>query len=829
MLPASLMLCFMVQRKMLEKINFLPGRKSRWFICLALLYVLLFSAYSNTFFSPPVLDDFHTFIIEPNVYFSSFSFDSLGKIVQTKFGISRFVPMFTFALNHKWGQGNIVVFHITNLVIHFCSVLSILFLLLVIFRFPKINPIYNGEKKYPTPLLPFLIAGLWALNPVQTNAVTYLVQRMTSLAALFYVLSIAFYLFARLKQVLYGFHYKYLPYYFFSFVSALFSFFSKQNSATLPLLILVAEFTLVNTIDLKKLFSKKRVLFFSILVGFILSVVFIKVVPGILQGYDHRHFTLSQRLLTELRVVTSYIFLLLFPLPCFMNFEHDVLLSTSLFSPLTTLFSLFFLLFIICLGWIARKKDPLIAFGIFWFFINLLIESTFIPLELMFEHRLYLPSVGFYVSLVLAGYMAVKRIVQINKIYSPDKCALAFAFILFSIFSMLTYSRNMAWQDAVTLYQDCVKKAPMKARNHSNLANAYAGIGEYDKAIRESEKAISLGIKGYEEYWVSAANIISSEANKENYSKAIKEGEKLLKEAPKWAKKNSYWSFLVEMGDIYLHEKKILLVYNKFLQSLSFLAICEDMPYKPLVEAKIIKSLQEAAKIGGKIAEKLNIDSDSPVAIPEKMANIFYSLNDYDQAYKYCQVGLNEYPDSAKCKKIKQEINDFRLANSKQKDKGTLKSKYVFHAFNSRFNFYMAIAYLLEKTYVSADSVVNFALTRARDLFPDSADVYILSSWLLYKNGKFEAAIREIDQAITLDPGFAQLWVNRGLYCMAKGNGKEAVVAFRKVLKMYPGYPHKNKLLGMISVAEKIGGSDSASSISQVNRGGNNEICKKNS
>jgi tetratricopeptide (TPR) repeat protein len=814
---------------MLENINFLSEEKSRWFICISLLYLLIFSAYSNTFFSPPVLDDFHSFIVEPNVYFSSFSLDSLEKIVQTKFGISRFVPMFTFALNHKWGQGSIAVFHITNLVIHFCSVLSILFFLLVIFRFPKINPICNGKKKYSTPLLPFLITGLWALNPVQTNAVTYLVQRMTSLAALFYVLSIAFYLFARLKMVLYGFHYKHLFYYCFSFISAILAFSSKQNSATLPLVIIVAELMFVSSINIKEIFFKKRVLFFLILVAFTSLIVFMKVFPGILQGYDHRHFTLGQRLLTELRVVTSYVFLLLFPLPSFLTLEHDPVLSSTLFSPLTTLLSLLFLLSIVCSGWLVRKKHPLITFGIFWFFINLCIESTFIPLELKFEHRLYLPSVGFYLSLVICGYMLLKKFDSINKIYSQERCALAFVFILFSVFSMLTYSRNMVWQDAVTLYQVCVKKAPMKARNHSNLACAYAGIGEYDKAIDESEKAISLGKKGYEEYWVSASNIISSKANKGDYQKAIERGEKLLQEAPSWAKKNSYWSFLIKMGDIYLHEGKILLAYNRFLQSLSFLSICEDMPYKPLVETKIITCLRKTVEIGGETAKKLNIDVNSPVAIPEKMAGIFFSLNDYGQTLKYCQIVLNEYPDSKKCKMIKQTIENIKLANNKQKDKGTLKSKYVFHAFTSKFNFCMAAAFILEKSDVPANNLIDFLLTKAKESYPDSPDIYILSSWLLYKNCKFDAAIEEIDQAIILDPNFAQPWVNRGLYFLAKGCGEEAVAAFQTALKMYPGYPHKNKLLGMIRAAEKIGSSDSTFSVNQTNRGECREIYKKRS
>jgi hypothetical protein len=324
--------------------------------------------------------------------------------------------MLTFALDFKLGKGSIGTFHLTNLVIHFLVAAALFFFLSTLFDSKELNPYIDGRRRFPSPILPFLITGLWALNPVQTNAVTYLVQRMTSLAALFYLLSLGLYLSARWKHREKGLNCIVAVYYSLFFITFLSALMCKQNTATLPIVILLLETVFINPHFIKRVFKNKRL--FAFLCLFALAMVlgvFYNLFPNGI-SYTHRHFTLSQRLLTELRVLVSYIFLLLLPLPRFMNLEHDVTISSSLFSPMTTLWSLLFLVLIVGVGWRIRKKYPLISLGIFWFFLNLLMESTIFPLELKFEHRLYLPSVGFYLTLVVIGFILTKNISTLNKI-----------------------------------------------------------------------------------------------------------------------------------------------------------------------------------------------------------------------------------------------------------------------------------------------------------------------------------------------------------------------------------------------------------------------------
>lgn len=637
-----------------------------YLICSLILSLLIFYAYSNTFYAPLVLDDFHSFVEEPKVHVSLLDYESLQDLTKTKFGINRFIPMLTFALDFRLGKGNIGTFHLTNLVIHFLVAAALFFFLSTLFDSQELNPYIDGRRRFPSPILPFLITGLWALNPVQTNAVTYLVQRMASLAALFYLLSLGLYLSARWKHREKGLNCIVAVYYSLFFITFLSALMSKQNTATLPIVILLLEVVVINPHFLKRVFENKRL--FAFLCLFALAMVlgvFYSLFPNVLDGYSHRHFTLWQRLLTELRVLVSYIFLLLLPLPRFMNLEHDVTISSSLFSPMTTLWSLLLLVLIVGVGWRIRKRYPLISLGIFWFFLNLLIESTILPLELKFEHRLYLPSVGFYLTLVVIGFIFTKNISTLNKIRTPHLAAIVLCFILFSIFSMLTYRRNMDWQDAVTLYEDSVKKAPMKARTHANLAKAYAEAGRYDKAIQEAESAISLGQKGYEDYWVAACNIVASLIAKKHFEQGIKSGEQLLNHAPEDAKKNAYPLFLANLGTAYTHEKRYDLAYDTFYKGLKWLTF-SDSPHLLMLEAKMVGLLKEIHQNDDNLARGLLIDSDDAASIDGKMANIFFSLRDYDRAIKYCQKALSKNPGSSGCLTIKQNIEDIKLANKLQ-------------------------------------------------------------------------------------------------------------------------------------------------------------------
>ena len=206
-----------------------------------LLFVFLFIglSYSNTLYSPPVLDDRSAFINNHSVYIDNLSWASLSQIHGGQFGRHRFIPMLSFAVDHLLGQGSLAQFHLTNILIHILATIAVYFLLLGLTK----TSIGLKGLTFVTPgLFSLFVAALWALHPIQTNVVTYLVQRMASLAALFYFASLASYVWARISKSGSTQTTVWLAFTLFT----LGAFFCKENTATLPLAVLMIEMIFIS-------------------------------------------------------------------------------------------------------------------------------------------------------------------------------------------------------------------------------------------------------------------------------------------------------------------------------------------------------------------------------------------------------------------------------------------------------------------------------------------------------------------------------------------------------------------------------------------------------
>ena len=177
-----------------------------------------------------------------------------------------------------------------------------------------------------------------------------------------------------------------------------------------------------------------------------------------------------------------YISLIFFPHPIRLNLDYDFPLSLSLVDPVTTLFSFVFLFCIFIVAIVLAKKERLISFCILWFLGNLVIESSVIPLELVYEHRTYLPSMFFVLLIIVVFY----RFVHMAKVRIGIIC------IIIVIFSLWTYQRNKVWSDEGDLLQDIVKKSPYKARCYNNLAVYYLKNSKYEKGLDQLYKALEL-------------------------------------------------------------------------------------------------------------------------------------------------------------------------------------------------------------------------------------------------------------------------------------------------------------------------------------------------
>jgi tetratricopeptide (TPR) repeat protein len=454
-----------------------------------LLFLLVLAAYSNTFQTAWHLDDYPNIVENSRLRITDLSFDSLFKTLFSHpgsgNGFRRPLAWPTFALNWYFGKDDVTGFHTVNLIIHLLTAALLFLTILNLFKSPNLRGRYPGGEQ----AIALLAATLWVINPIQTQAVTYIVQRMALMAAMFYILGIYFYIKARIDQ----FAVRRILYYLGCFFSFVFACGSKENAIMLPAALVLLEMVFFQNLSLQK----TRRVFLGAAVGigllvFIAGALFFgdEDLLFFLKGYAYRPFSLAERLMTEPRILIHYLSQIFYPVPNRLSIHHDVVVSTSLWQPWTTLPSLLLVIFFIYFGFSQIQKRPIVAFSIIFFFMNHLVESTIIPLELVFEHRNYLPSLFLFwpVSVGLCWLLDYYR----QKKLRMYGIILSFSLLLIIGLAGSTYIRNMAWATEPSLWQDAMKKAPGSSRPCFRLAAYYSKAGRLDESIALLKKGFSL-------------------------------------------------------------------------------------------------------------------------------------------------------------------------------------------------------------------------------------------------------------------------------------------------------------------------------------------------
>jgi Flp pilus assembly protein TadD len=444
-------------------------------LLLSLLAIVVILIYADTLTTPFIFDDISNIRDNPHIRVPSLSLKNLTRAGFQSPDSSRPVANISFALNYYFNGFNLVGFHLVNILIHIFGGIFLYFFVQATLKTPWLRARFEICG-----WVPFFTALIWLVHPLQTQSVAYLVQRMNSLAAMFYIVSMLFYVKFRLnegkrgKWLLLG----------GCVLTGLLAIGTKQIAATLPVFIFLYEWYFFQGFGLK--WGRRH---FLVLGGILLFLIIISLiyldhdpVIKILSAYKDRGFTLLQRLLTQFRVVIFYVSLLLWPQPSRLNLDHDFSLSYSLTDPVTTLISMMVITALIALAIVAAKREPLLSYGILWFFGNLAIESSVVGLELVFEHRNYLPSM----LIILAMVALVFRYVKPTWIGVVFLCAVAI------LFTLWTFERNRVWMDELSLYRDCAEKSPAKARPHNNFGAILLRRGRQLEAIDEFQAALRI-------------------------------------------------------------------------------------------------------------------------------------------------------------------------------------------------------------------------------------------------------------------------------------------------------------------------------------------------
>jgi hypothetical protein len=476
-------------------------------ICHLLLVIILgILGYSNTLNGPFYFDDVHNIVENPIVknlnYYITPSKASVHKgFAEYPLLINRYIGSLTLAINYKVHGLDVTGYHVANLLIHLCNALFVYWFVQLIFT--TLASGAGGNTPLPikhASTIAFFASLLFVTHPLQTQAVTYIVQRFASLATMFYLFSIIMYIKFRLtiddsynKNHGNKISIKAFVYYLIALLAAVLAMKTKEIAFTLPAMIVLFEFLFF------KGEIKSRILY---LVPFILTML---IIPATLiyivnldggVGTPTRLATDMPRfdyLFTEFRVIITYLRLVFFPVG--QNLDYDYPLYHSIFEP--EVFLSFLALLTICSTviysfWRYRKTQPLtrvICFGTAWFFATLSIESSIIPIvDVIFEHRMYLPSFGIFLVLSVLLVMVIEKC----RHKLVKETVFSSVIIITLVFTGVTYARNNVWNDALVFWQDVVNKSPEKARGHNYLGLVYKEKGNLNLAIKHSNKAIAL-------------------------------------------------------------------------------------------------------------------------------------------------------------------------------------------------------------------------------------------------------------------------------------------------------------------------------------------------
>jgi tetratricopeptide (TPR) repeat protein len=441
----------------------------------------------KSFGSCPSIFDFNDYINPSGAYAlqpAGGCFDQDYVVFKT-----RFVGYLSLLANYRLGGFNTLGYHIVNLLIHIANSLLVYLFVSLTFKTPMLG---SSTLKRPVALFAGL---LFVAHPAQTEAVTYISQRFVELCTTFYLLSIVAYAGSRLSvrgAPRYGL-------YALAFISAVLAMLTKEIAFTLPLAVLLFEL-----IFFKASVRKRAVLLLPLMATMLivpLAYMYEHLDNGGLGDALDRSTRLlktetprSVYLFTEFRVIATYIRLLMFPVG--QNASYDYPLYRSFLDP-PVFISFLFLVGVLGIGvyLLYRSRTNgilrLSAYGIFWFFLSLSVESSLIPLEeTIVEYRLYLPSTGIFLSVAVLFISAGEAVVR--RLPPARKALVATMAAAILVLSTAAHARNTVWKSSISLWEDVVSKSPENARGHNNLGLAYSSRGLTDRAIEHFEKALSL-------------------------------------------------------------------------------------------------------------------------------------------------------------------------------------------------------------------------------------------------------------------------------------------------------------------------------------------------
>ena len=454
------------------------GKEKKYSLLLSVIIIsaAVFISYYNSFNNSFQFDDVH--FIQQNSIIKSF--DSF-KDISFWFDFGNRAPaQFLLAINYAAGEYSVKGYHLLNTLIHLLASIAVYFLAGMLISSKPVRSAYVLKN---SGMIRLFSALIFAVHPIQTESVTYIVQRMESAAALFYFVALIFYLMLRKEKEFV----KRIVFALIFLAASVLACLTKQTSYTLPLSILLLEIYFVR--DKNGRMNK-------VLAGVISSVLLILVLVGlaadILPRDQMSGISRYDYLITQFKVIPNYFRLLI--LPYGQNIDHDITTAGSL-TEFGVLAGLIFIILMTAAAYFLYRKGHLImSFSIAWVFAVISLRSSVLPIsDLMTERRLYaavfgaglfIPSALFYLKDKFRSYIKPNTVIAVLAVITV-------------ILSSATVSRNKIWSNELTLWKDSVEKSPHKFRPNYNTAEAYKRSGDPDSALKYYFEAYKINSHSY--------------------------------------------------------------------------------------------------------------------------------------------------------------------------------------------------------------------------------------------------------------------------------------------------------------------------------------------
>jgi protein O-mannosyl-transferase len=445
----------------------LPANK--WFAPAALVLLTLAGlvCYWPSFKVPFLFDDQNSIVDNSFIRMVRLTPHALSRAAFQDFQQNRPLSNLSFGLNYYINGLNPRGFHFVNFFFHILSAICILLILERVFTRRSGSP---GHGR----MIGLLASLLWLVHPINTQAVTYIVQRHTSMAGAFSLLCLFLYDLGRSKGN--------KIYYALSALSGLCGMACKETALVMPAIIFIYDLFFFQ--ELKPGWLKKDrvwvllVLAFYLLLAAVLLMVRKSGKFG--SGYGDFPFTPWERTLSQGRVLLWYLGLIIFPAGPRLSVDHDFAVSQSLLHPWTTLPAWLFVFGMIAFALLKARRYPLLSFSVIWYFGQLAIESLPLPIDLTFEHRLYLAAIPVLAAIPMGLIVPSKK--------SAAGTVLVLLIILF--YGALTYERNRVWQSPVSLWRDAGMKAPGLNRPWNNLCSFLLDARKPEQAALACKNAL---------------------------------------------------------------------------------------------------------------------------------------------------------------------------------------------------------------------------------------------------------------------------------------------------------------------------------------------------